>query len=106
IVGKMPLEERLVGGDVLDADDGFVGPVVLGPVHQQEGIAVRDAPQNLRVVDGNTLGLTHHPVPCCPCLAKPPVWPARPSRARTAATAWRDIPTRFRPPERRTARRP
>ena len=39
--GKMPLEVRLVDGDVLDADAGFVAVDVADPVDHQERIAVR-----------------------------------------------------------------
>src|SRR5712691_6582352 len=43
----MAAEERLVDGDVLDADAGFVAPDLLDTIHQQERIAVRKQLQDL-----------------------------------------------------------
>ncbi len=62
IVGKVPLEERLVDGHALDADDRQVGTIVLGPVDQQKGVAMGDAARDLGVVDvlARLLGFSDH----------------------------------------------
>ena len=48
----MTLEERLVDGDILDADGATVGDDVDHPIDQQEGIAVRDHLHDPLHVDG------------------------------------------------------
>src|SRR6185436_17854590 len=39
---EVALEERLIGGDILDADRGFGRDDILEPVDHQHGIAMRD----------------------------------------------------------------
>ncbi len=66
----MPLEERLVDGHALDADDRLVRTIVLGPVDQQEGIAMGNAAGDLGIVDvlARLLGLSAH---CSPAFPRP-----------------------------------
>jgi hypothetical protein len=66
--GKMALELRFVGGDVLDSDPEFVAAGADDPVDEQEGIAVREnAEQSLDVVALQRLTrLDIHPRPLIP----------------------------------------
>src|SRR5215208_5421104 len=48
VVREVTLEERFVLGDVLDADGPNTGFELLDPVHQEEGVAVRDEIPDLR----------------------------------------------------------
>ena len=56
VVGEMPLKEGLVHGHALDAHDGLVRLVILRPVDQQEGIAVRNPFQDLLHLHGRSNG--------------------------------------------------
>src|SRR3989344_2892768 len=56
IVREVALEEGLVHGHALDADDGLVMLVFLAAVHEQHGEAVRDPRQHLGDVDHGGVG--------------------------------------------------
>ena len=60
ILREVPLEEALVDADRLDPHKGLAGDVLFRPVDQEEGIAVRNARQDLVDIDGVAGGLVRH----------------------------------------------
>ena len=62
---EMPLEKRLVGGDVLDPDGAFILAELLDPVDHQHWVTVREYAPNPRKIDDFGLrlgGLAGHPM--------------------------------------------